>query len=261
MIERNPHRRNARIFAFICYVVAGLLLCASIFPILAAATMNMREVPGAEHVTNAGMTAMISTLFAVLIVMFVLLGWRVQRVFGQKRRTEKPIPRGAVGCLRLASLGCGLWALPGGLGIIVSGKILSTGEPAGIQDLFVGASGFIIAITLMLSVAWFFNKYFVTLNPQDRKRIYQEYLNLLHAELPRIADPEIRADLQERTFDLLPKLDDTLKSALLEDPSKTRLLTGSSRIVLDNTDFRGVDLRLSNLPEADLREINLEQAR
>lgn len=261
MIEVNPHRRIARIFAFICYVVAGVVLVASVPCILAAATMDMKQIKGIEGVTNARMTAMMVSFFSIWTLMIALLGWRVQQVFGQHRRTEKPIARGAVGCLRLGSLGCGLWAVPTALGIIFTGQILSTGESAGVQDMFVGASGFIVAITLMLSVSWFISTNYVRLNDRERRRAYEAYLDLIRTQLPRVADPETRAQLQEQTFYVLPKLDRTLKGTLLEDLSKSKLLTGSTRIVLRNADFRGADLCSSDLPEADLREINLEEAR
>ena len=261
MIEPNPYRRIARILAFICYVIAGLLLCVSSFFILAAANMDMTQVRGAEDVTNARMTAMVVSVFGIWIVMIALLGWRIQRVFGRHRCIEKPVARSAVGCLRLGSLGCGLWALPTAFGIIFTGRILSTGEPAGVQDMFVGASGFIVAITLMLSVSWFIKTNFVSLNEQERKRAYESYLDLVQANLPRVGDPETRATLQEQTFDVLGKLDQVMKGTLLKDLSQSNLLTGSTRMVLRNADFRGADLVLINLPEADLREINLEDAR
>lgn len=223
--------------------------------------MNLAEIRGVEGLTNAKMTVMVGSIFAIVVLMLVLLGWRVQKVFGQHRRADKPVARAAVGCLRLGSLGCGLWALPSGIGVIFTGQLLSTGEPAGVQDLFVGASAFIIAITLMLSIAWFISVNVVRLNDQDRWRIYQIYMDVVQAELSRIADPEIRAGLQEYTLDLLPKLNLTLKGTLLGDLSRLGLLTGSTRIVLRHADFRGVDLRLINLPEANLSEINLEGAR
>jgi uncharacterized protein YjbI with pentapeptide repeats len=261
MIETNPHRRIARVFAFICYAVAGLVLCSSIFFILAAATADLTQMRGLEGVTNTRMTIMVSSVFGIIILMIVLLGWRVQRLFGQHRRQEKPAARAAVGCLRLGSLGCGLWALPTAFGILTTGQVLSTGEPAGIQDLFIGASGFIIAIILMLSIAWFISANFVRLNDEERRRVYQAYLNMVQTESSRMADPETRAYVHAQTMDVLTKLDTTLKSTLLEDLSKSNLLTGNTRIVLGNVDFRCVDLRLSNLPDADLREINLEKAR
>lgn len=261
MIEVNPYRRAARTFGFLCYVFAGFLACVSSFFIRGAATTDLTKVRGLEGVTNGRMTAMVASVFCIWVLMTALLGWRVQKVFGQNRRTEKPVARATVGCLRLGSLGCGLWALPTAFGIIFTGKILSTGEAAGVQDMFVGASGFIVAITLMLSVSWFVSTNFVRLNEQERKHAYQSYVNVVQTHLPRVADPETRAHLQDQTFDLLPKLDQTLKGTLLEDLSKANLLTGSTRIILRNADFRGVDLCLSNLPEADLREINLEEAR
>src|SRR5688500_11598117 len=241
MIEANPHRRIARVFAFICYVVAGLLACVSVFFILPAAYMDLSQIRGVEGVTNARMTVMVGSMFTIWVLMIALLGWRIQRVFGQHLRIEKPVATGSVGCLRLGSLGCGLWAITTALGVIFTGQILATGEPAGIQDLFVGASGFIIAVTLMLSMAWCSSANFVRLNEQERKRAYQAYLYVVQANLPGVADPEIRAHLQEQTFGVLPKLDQSLKGTLLEHLSKSKLLSGGTRIVLRNADFRGAD--------------------
>lgn len=261
MMEVNPHRRLARIFAFLCFVFSGFLACVSIFFILAAANMDLTQMRGLEGVTNARMTVMMGCVFGIWIFMIALLGWRIQKVFGQNHRTEKPVARAAVGCLRLGGLGCGLWALPTALGIIFTGHVLATGEPAGVQDMFVGASGFIVAITLMLSISWFISANFVRLTEQERKRAYQSYLDLVQAHLPTVAEPETRASLQDQTFYVLPKLDQTLKGTLLEDLSKSKLLTGSTRIVLRDADFRRADLCLSDLPEADLHGINLEEAR
>jgi uncharacterized protein YjbI with pentapeptide repeats len=261
MLETNPHRRIARVFAFLCYIIAGFVLCSSTFFILAAAKMDLTQMRGIEGVTNTRMTVMISSVFGIIILLIILLGWRVQRLFGQHRHQEKPAARAAVGCLRLGSLGCGLWALPTSLSILFTGRVLSTGEPAGIQDLFVGASGFIVATLLMLSIAWFISANFVRLNAEERAGVYQSYINMVQAQSLRMADPETRAYVQAHTIDVLRKLDPTLKSALLQDLSKSNLLTGNTRIVLGNADFRRVDLCLSSLPEADLRELNLEDAR
>src|SRR5688572_10312499 len=110
MIEPNPHRRLARVVAFVCYVVAVAVLLIGAVCTLAAATIDMREIRGVEGMTNARMTAMVGSMFAIWTVMIALLGWRIQRVFGQHRRMEKPIARAAVVSLRLGGLGCGLWA-------------------------------------------------------------------------------------------------------------------------------------------------------
>src|SRR5688572_31030256 len=44
--------------------------------------------------------------------------------------------------------------------------------------------------------------------------------------------PILRAHLQEQTFGVLPKLDQSLKGTLLEHLSKSKLLSGGTRIVL-----------------------------
>jgi uncharacterized protein YjbI with pentapeptide repeats len=261
MIEMNPYRRLARTIAFICYTVAGAVFCLGIFLTLVAATQDISYIPEAKGMSNAQFATMIGALFAVWTVMITLLGWRVQRVFGQHRRTEKPIGTAAVGCLRLSSLGCVLWSLPGALGIIFSGQVLTTGKPIGIPDLFVAVTIIAITITLMLSVAWFISANYLYPNNHERKHVYQTYLNGVQGELSRMADPETRARLQDQTLYVLTKLDQPLKGTLLKDLSESNLLTGSARIVLRNADFRGADLSLSDLPEADLREINLEEAR
>ena len=261
MIEVNPYRRLARTVAFICYVVAGLLFCVGVFLTWAAANQHMTYIPGYEGMTNDRFAVVVATMFGAWILMIVLLGWRVQRVFGQHRRTEKPVARAAVGCLRLSSIGCVLWPLAGALGIIFAGQVPTTSRPIGLPDLLVAVSIVIVVITLLLSVSWFISANVLRLNAQERRRAYQVYLHALHTELPRVTDPEIRAFLQEQTFYVLTKLDQPLKGTLLKDLCKSNLLNGSTRIVLHNADFRGADLRSSDLPEADLREINLEEAR
>ena len=257
MIEVNPYRRIARTLGFICYVVAGAVFCAGIIFSFIAWTQPMDQ---AEGVTNTQLTVMVASLFVSVTLMIVVLGWRVQRVFGQHRRTEKPVARAAVGCLRLSNLGCLLWLVPGVLGIIAAGRSPSLGRPLSLVEWLVIASCMIMLTILMLSASWFIKLNYGSLNEHERKRAYEVYLNDVQMELPKIGDPEIRAFLQQQTVYVLPKLDKPLKGTLLADLSRLNLLTGNTRIVLRNADFRGADLRLSNLPEADLREVNLEEA-
>src|SRR5215213_2743478 len=155
MAELNPHRRVARIFAFSCYILAGLVLVSSVFFTLAAATVDISPMPSLKDVTNARLAIMVASMFVIIALMIALLGWRIQRLFGQRHRKEKLVAKSTVGCLRLGSLGCGLWALPSTLTALTTGVMLATGEPVGITDIFVGLSGFILAIILMQSVAWF----------------------------------------------------------------------------------------------------------
>lgn len=259
MADPNPHRRTARILAFICYIFAGFLLVAGTFFTLAAATMDLSQPPF-ESVTNARMAVMMASVFIIVALMIILLGWRLQSLFGQQRRQEKLAAKSAVGCLRLGSLGCGLWALPSTFTVLLTGQILATGEPAGLREIFIGSSGFILAIILMLSVAWFISANFVRPGLDEGRRAYGAYLERIQPSLSGLADPATRAYVQEQTMEVLTKLDTTLKSSLLAHLSKSGLLTGATRIVLQDADFRCVDLRSSNLPYADLRGINLEQA-
>jgi len=260
MTDANPHRALARGVAFTCYVLAGVVVIASIPFLLGAGTMDL-STSGIKNVTNTRMVIMVGSTFSIIVVMIVLLGWRVQRLYGQERRPEKLAAKSAVGCLKLGSVGCALWCLPTTITVLVTGRLLSDGQPAGLQDIFIGCSMFVIAIILMRSVAWFISSNFGSLSSDERRHAYQAYLNSIQIILPAIAEPETRAYIHEQTLLLLPKLDPTLKSTLLEDLSKSKLLTGNTRIELNNKDFRKVDLTAGSLPHADLREINFEEAK
>jgi hypothetical protein len=257
MAEPNPHQQTARVAAFACYIVAGLVLVAGVLFTLAAATSDLSKLPVEGTVTNLRMAVMIASVFLVIALMIVLSGWRVQSLFGQERRQEKLLAKSAVGCLRLAGLGCGLWLVPSTATALMGGVWLATGEPLGLKEVFVGASGPLLVIGGMLSAAWFISATFINLKGE---RAYDDYLKRIEPRLPALADPETRAYVQEQTLEVLTKLDATLKSALLDYLCKSRLLTGPNRITLHGADFRGVDLRSLDLPEADLSGINLEQA-
>lgn len=260
MSDPNPHQRLARGLAFACYAFAGLLLFAGTFSTLAAATMDISQL-ALEGVTNRQMAIMTASIFVIVALMLVLLGRRIQSLYGQPRRQEKLAARSAVGCLRSGSLGCGLWALPSTMTILLTGKMLATNEPAGLREIFIGSSGFILAIVVMMSIAWFISANFVRPNTAEMKRAYQTYVARVDARLHDMAEPATRAYVQEQTMEVLAKLDTTFKSMLLNYLSKSGLLTGAARVVLEDADFSGVDLRSANLPRADLSGINLEQAK
>jgi hypothetical protein len=258
MAEPNPHRQGARVLAFTCYVIVGMVLVAGVFFTLAAAFMDLPQ-PLHGHFTNGRMAVMVASMFTIIALLIVLFGWRVQSLFGQPKRQEKLVARSAVGCLRLSSLGCGLWTVPTTLTVLITG-MLPDGTPAGLKELFVGLSGFFLFIVLTLAVAWFVSATFVKPNPAEVRRAFQSYLDRVQPRLPAMADPETRAYVQEQTMEVLTKLDTTFKSILLDFLGKSELLTGPTRIVLKDADFRGVDLRSADLPRADLSGINLEQA-
>lgn len=160
MTEQNPHQHTGRFVAFACYFFAGLMLVAGIFFTLAAATMDMPQL-SLQGVTNQRMAIMIASIFLIVVLMIVLLGWRIQSLFGQQHRQEKLAAKLTVGCLRLGGLGIALWAVPSTVTVLLTGKMLATGELAGFREIFVGISGFVLAILLMLSVAWFISANFV----------------------------------------------------------------------------------------------------
>ncbi|MFL6284965.1 MAG: pentapeptide repeat-containing protein [Pyrinomonadaceae bacterium] len=258
MAEPNPHRQGARVLAFTCYIIAGFVLVVGAFFTLGAALTELPQ-PAHGHITNERMVVMTASMFTVIALLIALFGWRVQSLFGQPKRQEKLVAKSAVGCLRLSSLGCGLWTAPSTLTVLITGR-LPFGEPAGLKEICVALSGFALIIALMLAVAWFISTNVVRPNPAEARRAFQSYLNLVQPRLPAMADPETRAYVQEQTMDVLTKLDTTFKSILLDFLSKSELLSGPTRVVLQDADFRGVDLRSADLPRADLSGINLEQS-
>jgi Pentapeptide repeats (8 copies) len=261
MTDPNPHRVAARTVAFLCYVLSGFVLVAGTFFTLAAATMDLTSAPGLELVTNARMAGMVASIFSIIALLISLLGRRIRRLYGQPHRQERLAAKSAVGCLRLGSLGCGLWALPSTFTVLLTGKMLATGEPAGVREIFIGTSGFLLAITLMMSVAWFISVNFVRPSLEEGRRAYHEYLNRVQPRLPGLADLATRAYVQEQTMEVLAKSDTTTRGLLLEYLSKAGLLTGATRITLQGADFRGADLHSIDLPRADLHGINLEHAK
>lgn len=259
MAQFNPHRKTSRIFAIVCYVLAALVLVAGIFFTLVGAMMDISQFK-LKGVTNQRMAVMLASMFLIITLMIGLLGWRTQRLFGQRLRQDKLGAKSAVGCLRLGSLGCGLWALPSTVCVLITGTMLSDSEPAGVRDIFIGTSGFIFAIFLMLAIAWFISANYAHLNPEERRRAYSAYQYAIQPYLTQLAEPEARIFVQEQTMEILEKLDTSLKSTLLVFLGQSGLLSGDTRLALQGADFRGVDLSSINLPGANLQEIDLERA-
>jgi len=259
MAELNPHRRTARAFAFASYGLAALVLIAGAFFSLIAATMDISQLK-LEGVTNQRMVAMLVSMFLIVSLMIVLLGWRAHSLFGQRWRKDKLAAKSAVGCLRVGSLGCGLWALPSTVSVLITGTMLSNSEPAGLIDILVGTSGFIFATCLMLSIAWFISANYARLNSEERKRAYHAYQSAIQPYLTHLVEPEARTFVQEQTMEILEKLDTSLKTTLLVFLGHSGLLSGDSRLALQGADFRRVDLSSISLPGADLHEIDLERA-
>lgn len=257
--EINPYRKTARTLAFLFYCVAALILVAGVFFTIAAASMDTSQLQ-LEGIANQRMAVMVASPFLIISLIIILLGWRVQSLFGQQRRKDKLAAKFAVGCLRIGSLGCALWAMASAASILITGKIMATGEPAGLRELFIDESGFILLIILMLAVAWFISANFASLNPEERKRAYAAYKEAIRPYLTKLAEPKARTNVQEQTMEVLEKLDTSLKSALLVFLSQSGLLGGDMRLALQDANFRRGDLSSTNLPRADLHGINLEAA-
>jgi hypothetical protein len=259
MAQLNPHRKIARSFALACYVLAALVLMAGIFFTFIGAMMDMSQLK-LEGVTNRRMAVMLASMFLIMTLMITLVGWRAQSLFGQRLRKDKLAAKSAVGCLRLSGLGCGLWALPSTVSVVITGTMLSNSEPAGLRDVFIGTSGFIFAIFLMLAIAWFISANYARLNSEERRGAYNAYQNAIQPYLTHLDEPEARTFVQEQTMEILEKLDTSLKSTLLVFLGQSGLLSGDKRLALQGTDFRHVDLSSINLPGANLQDLDLERA-
>lgn len=259
MIELNPYRKAARIFAFVCYALAGIVLVIGFFFTAGAATIDVKELPFPD-VTNTRLAIMTASMFLIIALMISLVGWRVQSLLAQPRLPEKPAARMIVSCLRLGSLGWGLWSLMSSASVLAMGANPWQGEATDAQLLVVGTSTSVLLIFAMLSVAWFIHRNHTKTTLQDRRRLYHTHLRDIQTRLPQLADPQVRSYVQERTKEVFTKLDPPLKAGLLNFLSDSCLLTGDSRIVLQGVDFRSLNLLSINLPRVDLRGVDLEQA-
>jgi hypothetical protein len=263
MAEPNPYRTPARVFAFASYLFAGLLLIIGVLSMLAAALSDLSKLP-LGGISNRAAAFLAAGPYVVVAILIVLLGWRVQNLYGQPFRRDKLAARSAVGCLQLGGLGCGLWTVLSVATMLLTDnvilKMVSPDAPVGVKGVLIASSGLFLIMAILLAVAWFISVNFVRLKPEERRQALQAYVNYIGANAHRSYDPHVREDMRRRTVEALSKLDTPQKATLLSSLSESGLLTGNARIRLDHTDFRDVDLRSVNLPYADLRQINLERA-
>lgn len=258
-VHISPREWRARVVVFLCYVVAVLALIMGAFFAVAAA-LEETLPPEFDGIPRPLTVALVVAPFLVFATLLTLLGRRVQTLFARRHPPRKIRDLMAVGCLRLGSLGCGLWGVLSICTVLVTGKLVTTGERVGLRDLFVGSSGFFLSISLMLATAWFISETSLHIKAEKRRRAYRAYQDALRSHLHRMAEPETRIFVQELTMEVLKKLDATLKSDLLIFLGESGLLEGNVRIVLDGTDFRYVNLASNSLPRSTLRGINLGQA-
>lgn len=258
MAEPNLYQLRANVVAWVCYIVAAVVLLIGVLFTLGAALTDLSQTPF-KMGTNAQYAALTASMFTIFALIIALCGRRVKSIFGQPHRQEKLAAKSAVGCLNLGSLGCGLWSLLSAAMVLVSGTTFLNGEPAGWKEIFMGSIGYVLFIALMLVIARFITVYIVRPHLESRGA-YKAYLERIQPLLVSMANPETRDFVQARTMEVLPKLDATHKSILLTYLSRSGLLKGPTRIVLRDADFSCVDLRSADLPGADLSGINLEQA-
>ncbi|PYP90018.1 MAG: hypothetical protein DMF61_02125 [Blastocatellia bacterium AA13] len=258
MLELNPHRKTAVAVAFALYSLAGLVLLAGVFFTIASAYIDPSEF-GRPGITNQHLIVVSAGMFLLMATMLILLARRVQVLFGTRIRQEKVAVKSAVACLTLGSWGCGLWTVLASVITAMLGKLL-TGDPAGIREIFIGASGSAVLIIIMRAVAWFISTNYVPPKSEEMKRAFEKYRDDIKLRLLTINDPATRAYMQEQTKEILDKLDVSLKSVLFGFLMESGLLWGQERITISGADFRGVDLRSFSFPRADLREVNLERA-
>jgi uncharacterized protein YjbI with pentapeptide repeats len=265
MADLNPYRRGARLFAFLCYLFAGFIMVVGVFFTLGAATADLSKLPMPPGTTNRGMAVLQACTFLTIAVMAVAVGWRIQALLGRRFLGDKLVARSAVGCLTTGSVGCGLWALLSACSMLVIGRMVIENQQVGVVpsnfgEVVIGASGFILAICVMLAVAWFISANFTELSPEERRLAYQGYLNDVQPRLHKMGEAAVQSFVEGRTLEVLTKLNPPLKRTLLEFLGEHDLLTGISRVRLNGADFRRVDLRSIRLPRADLSEVDLTRA-
>lgn len=157
----NPHKGLGRTLAILCFGLTGMLLFCGAFFVVAAATADLTTLP-LDNVTNRQLDVFTAATTLIPALIALQVGWQL---WGNEQRQEKAGVKTAVGCLLNSSLGCGLWAMLSAALTLLSGVMLApvwsadapeklvASRPAGIQDVLVASSGFIIAIIVMLLIA------------------------------------------------------------------------------------------------------------
>ena len=170
----NPHQRLGRTVAMLCFGLTGMLLFCGTFFVVAAATADLATLPLGK-LTNLQLALLTAATALIPALIALLGGFQLWRLWGKEARQEKAGAKTAVGCLLNSSLGCGLWALLSGTLTLLSGVMFVTGQPAGVQDVLVASSGFVIAIIVMLLIAGYLQRFHVRLQPAEQERIQTAY--------------------------------------------------------------------------------------
>lgn len=260
----NPHKTLGRTVALICFFLAGVILFAGVFFVIAAATVGLTDLP-LGNFTNQQLAGVTAALFLMIALVLVLTGRHIWRLWGNEHQLEKASAKTTVGCLLISSLGCGLWAILSSTITLLSGVMLLTNAPAGLQEVLVASSGFIIAIIVMLLIAGYIWRFHVRLQPTEQERLQNAYFADLQMQSTQMDSREYKAYVQAQTLWLLPRIDAARKRAVIQFLYNASLLRGDDAIQLIGANLRRVDLQkleLStlNLQGADLQGANLQNA-
>ena len=255
----NPHKRLGRTVAILCFVLTGMLLFCGAFFVVAAATADLATLP-LDNVTNNQLAILAAATALIPAVIALLMGYQIWRVWGSDQRQEKAGPRTAVGCLLTSSLGCGLWAILSAAMTLLTGRLLMNDAPAGMPEVLIGASGFVIAIIVMLLIAGYLWRFYVRLQPAEQERIQNVYFADLQAKMTQMGSLEAKAYVQTQTVWLLPQIDPARKRAVIQFLYDYDFLRGEHAIQLSGANLKQVDLRQLELPHLNLQGADLQGA-
>ena len=255
----NPYRDLARIFALVLCFIAGILVIASLFFASAALTEDLSQYPFGKA-TNLEVAILAASPFLIAALLIALLGVGVYKLYGSDRRQDKLAARSAVGCLSLTALGCGLWATLSGAITLITGLMIITGEPAGLGEVIVGSSGFIVATIVLLSIAYFIWRNYVKPQAGEQDRALQNYFADVESRLHEDPPTRLRDYLRRETPGLVALLETPAKRDLLLFLYESRILSDTAKIDLGGLDFRNVDLSRIDLSGANLSGIHLTGA-
>lgn len=255
----NPHKTLGRTLALICFFLAGATLFAGVFFVIAAATVEITDLP-LGNLTNQQLAGVTAALFSLIALAFGLTGRHIWRLWGHEQQPEKAGAKTTVGCLLISSLGCGLWAVLSGVITLLSGVMLMTKVPASLQEVLVASSGFVIAIIVMLLIAGYIQRFHVRLQPAEQERIQHAYFANLEMQSTQMDARDYKVYVQAQTLWLLPRIDAARKRAVIQFLYNASLLRGDDSIQLSGAKLRGVDLQKLDLPNLNLQGADLQGA-
>lgn len=258
--EMSPRKRRAFAVIYWCYATSVWALGMGAFFAIAASLIGP-PLPEFNNTPRLLLGLLGAAPFLILATLLLLFGRYVQTLFARRHPPRQIRDLMSVGCLKIGSLGCGLWAVLSTCTVLVTGGVLlATGKQSSPGEILAALFTSFLMILMMLSAARLISEVSRHVKAENSRRAYRAYQDAVRPHLHEMAEPETRAFLQELTTEILGRLDATLKSTLLIFLGESGLLEGNARIVLDGADFSHINLASNSLPRTSLRGINFGQA-